>query len=167
MTAQPKLRIRHCELKDANAFVAELHRHHKPVVGHRWSCSVVKEDETVAGVAIVGRPVSRNCDQRMVVEVTRVCTDGTPNACSALYGATCRQQRALGYHKAQTYILESEPGTSLRAAGWRPKARTQGGSWSWAGRPREDNAPLDRKVRWECPCSTLPDLDSTRNQEAA
>lgn len=167
MTDQPRLRIRSCELRDANAFVAELHRHHKPVTGHRWSCAVVKGSGDVVGVAIVGRPVSRGCNQHTIVEALRVCTDGTPNACSALYGAICRQQRAIGYEKAQTYILASEPGTSLRAAGWHPVALTAGGSWSWGGRPRTDKAPLCPKVRWECPCSALPTLKETSNKERA
>lgn len=165
--SQPRLKIRPCELRDANAFVLQQHRHHRPTVGHRWSTCAIKSDDSVAGVAIVGRPVARGCNQRTIVEALRVCTDGTPNACSALYGAVCRQQRALGYEKAQTYILKSESGVSLRAAGWRPVAETAGGSWSWEGRPREDKAPLDPKVRWECPCSDLPDLESTRNQEAS
>jgi hypothetical protein len=115
---QPRLTVKPCELRDANAFVEKLHRHHKPVTGHRWSCSVWDADGCMRGVATVGRPVARLTDQRAIVEVLRVCTDGTPNACSALYGATCRQQRAMGYDKAQTFILESEPGTSLRAAAW-------------------------------------------------
>lgn len=163
MNRQPKLVIRPCELRDANAFVAGLHRHHKPVVGHRWSCSAVTSDGTVVGVATIGRPVSRGTNPRAIVEVTRVCTDGTPNACSALYGAACRQQRAMGYAKAQTYILESEPGTSLRAAGWRPVARTAGGSWSTPSRARQDKAPTDPKIRWECPCSDLPVIDAINN----
>jgi hypothetical protein len=100
-------------------------------------------------------------NQRTIVEVLRVCTDGTPNACSALYGAVCRQQRAMGYEKAQTFILASEPGTSLRAAGWRPVARSGGGSWDKPTRRRQDNAPTEPKVRWECSCSTLPDLESS------
>ena len=116
-SSQPRLKIGPCELKDANNFVTENHRHHKKVTGHRWSTSVSTKDGVV-GVAIIGRPVARMTDQRRIVEAVRVCTDGTPNACSALYGAVCRQQRSHGYEKAQTFILESEPGTSLRAAGW-------------------------------------------------
>lgn len=160
-----RLQVVPCELRDANEFVTRLHRHHKRATGHRWSCAVqTVPDETTVGVAIVGRPVARMTDQRRIVEAVRVCTDGTPNACSALYGAVCRQQKAHGYEKAQTFILESEPGTSLRAAGWRPVAFSDGGSWSRQTRLRADDAPLDRKVRWECRCSTLPEL---RLEEAA
>ena len=31
------LKVIPISLKDANAFVAEHHRHHKPVVGHKFS----------------------------------------------------------------------------------------------------------------------------------
>lgn len=149
------LTIQPCELRDANEYVTQLHRHHKRVAGHRWSCAVRRDDGTLCGVAIVGRPVARMTDQRRIVEALRICTDGTKNACSALYGAVCRQARAMGYEKVQTFILESEPGTSLRAAGWKPVALSGGGTWSRPSRGRVDDAPLDRKVRWECRCSTL------------
>lgn len=153
---QPRLWIRPCELAEANEFVAVHHRHHKKVTGHRWSLAVCDQDDMIRGIAIVGRPVARKTDQRRIVEVVRVATDGTANACSALYGAACRQQRAHGYDKAITYTLTSEPGTSLRAAGWRPVAVTGGGSWDRPSRPRGDHAPLIPKVRWECQCTTTP-----------
>jgi hypothetical protein len=148
-----------CELRDANGFVAQHHRHHKAVTGHRWS-TAVSVSGAIVGVAIVGRPVARMTDCRSVVEALRVCTDGTHNACSALYGAVCRQQKSLGYEKAQTFILESESGVSLLAAGWKPVAFSAGGSWSRDSRLRIDSAPLIRKVRWECSCSILPKLPS-------
>ncbi len=159
--SQPRLKVIPCELKNANEFVTRLHRHHKKVTGHRWS-TAVEANGQVVGVAIVGRPVARMTDQRRIVEALRVCTDGTPNACSALYGAVCRQHRQLGYQKAQTFILESEPGTSLRAAGWIPVAISDGGSWSSPSRRRVDDAPLDRKVRWECPCTELPEAEKPK-----
>ena len=46
-------------LKEANAFVEQHHRHHKPVVGHKFSIGCTDGNEIV-GVAIVGRPVSRH-----------------------------------------------------------------------------------------------------------
>ena len=36
-------------------------------------------------------------DDGTTIEVTRVCTDGTANACSLLYGAMWRAAKALGY----------------------------------------------------------------------
>ena len=48
-------------LKEANTYVEQYHRHHKPVVGHKFSigCS---DGEKIVGVAIVGRPVARRLD---------------------------------------------------------------------------------------------------------
>lgn len=105
------------ELKQANAFVSEHHRHHKPCVGHKYSIGLVKQGRVV-GVAIAGRPVARRLDDRKIIEVYRCCTDGTYNACSALYGACARIARNLGYQQIQTYILDTETGTSLKASGW-------------------------------------------------
>jgi hypothetical protein len=78
-----------CTLAEANAYVKQHHRHHRPVVGHRFSVAVA-EGERVCGVAIVGRPVARMLDDGWTCEVTRVATDGTKNAASALYGAARR-----------------------------------------------------------------------------
>lgn len=158
---QSRLTIKPCELGEANAFVAKVHRHHKPTVGHRWSYCVVDEEGQTRGVAIVGRPVARAIDQHSIVEVLRVATDGCDNACSALYGAACRQQKAHGYNKAITYTLASEPGISLRAAGWRPVLVSDGGSWirDAPGRSKKDVAPTIAKIRWECMCSDLPAIE--------
>lgn len=70
------------------------------------------------GVAICSNPVARNADDGLTLEVSRVCTDGARNACSMLYGACARIAKDMGFHKIQTYILVSEPGTSLKASGW-------------------------------------------------
>lgn len=147
------LRIRPIELAEANAFVARLHRHHKPVVGHRFSLAAWHGIEVV-GVAIVGRPVSRHYDPLRVVEVTRLCTDGTPHACSMLYAAAARACRAIGYEIIQTYTLESEPGTSLRAAGWTNAGLSAGGQWSRPGDWSDaDQAVLFQRNRTDQPTS--------------
>lgn len=143
------LRLIQTELKDANAFIARLHRHHKPVVGHRFSVGASVDGNSHCGVAIVGRPVSRGCNPKKIVEVTRLCTDGTKNACSFLYSAAARAAKELGYKKIQTYILESEDGTSLKAAGWTLEAYTKGGQWSGTdGKPRRTDQPTGPKSRW-------------------
>jgi hypothetical protein len=72
-----KLRHVRIGLDEANAFVLANHRHHKPVVGHLFSLGASVGDQIV-GVAIVGRPVSRFRDDGLTAEVTRLCTDGTP-----------------------------------------------------------------------------------------
>lgn len=137
-----------CDLAEANAFVRQYHRHHPPVVGHKFSLSAVRDDE-VCGVAIVGRPVSRQLDDGLTLEVTRVATDGSRNACSALYGAARRATFALGYKRLVTYTLASESGSSLRGAGWKLIGEAGGGSWSRKRRPRVDKAPTEPKLRWE------------------
>lgn len=84
-------------LKEANAFVEQYHRHHGPVVGHKFSigCS---DGEKIVGVAIVGRPVSRHLDDGWTLEVNRLCSDGTRNVCSMLYAAAWRAARAMTRH---------------------------------------------------------------------
>ena len=141
------LELRHIELKEANEFVSRLHRHHEPVRGHRFSLGAFSS-ENLVGVAIVGRPVARMVDHTTTVEVVRLCTDGTRNACSFLYGASARAARALGYTDIITYILDSESGTSLKAAGWHLEAMTAGGSWDCASRRRNTTSPTCPKKRW-------------------
>jgi hypothetical protein len=146
---QTKLEIFPCALAEANDFVKRHHRHHNPVVGHKFSLAVVDEKNEVRGVAIVGRPVSRMLDNGLTLEVTRVATDGCPNACSALYGACRRAAFALGYKRIGTYTLDTEPGTSLKAAGWKLLGAVGGGSWNCPSRPRVDMHPTQTKLRWE------------------
>jgi hypothetical protein len=105
--------------------------------------------ETLVGVVIVGRPVARMRDDGHTLEVTRLCTDGTKNACSFLYGAAARAAFALGYSRIGTYILASETGASLRASGWRLIGQRGGSSWSRDSRPREDKHPTEPKLLFE------------------
>lgn len=151
MSEQVRLAVVPCQLDEANAFVQTWHRHHQPVRGHKFSMAVADPQNTIRGVAIVGRPVARALQDGLTLEVTRLATDGCPNACSALYGATWRACKALGYRRLGTYILASEPGTSLKAAGWRLVGETRGKSWSCPSRPRVDLTPLQNKMRWEAP----------------
>lgn len=141
------------DLDEANAFVARHHRHHRPVTGHKFSIGAALADKIV-GVVIVGRPVSRHRDDGVTLEVTRLCTDGTKNACSFLYGAAARAAFALGFRRIGTYILASEPGTSLKAAGWRVIGERGGKSWSRDSRPRVDRHPLQGKLLYEAPSPT-------------
>lgn len=111
------LRLVHVTLDEANAFVEQHHRHHDARLGHRFSVGAALDGRLV-GVAIVGRPVARRLDQRLIVEVNRCCTDGTKNACSFLYGAVARAAQNMGFYAALTYTLDEEGGASLRALGW-------------------------------------------------
>ena len=109
-------------LKEANAFVARYHRHHKPVVGHKFS-----------GAAAVNGEI----------------TDGTHNACSFLYAAAWRAARNMGYKRLVTYILDTETGGSLRAAGWRCIGEAGGKRWTGLRRPEVDLYPAQMKMRFE------------------
>jgi hypothetical protein len=136
------------DFAEANAFVAQYHRHHKPMPGAKFSIGV-SDGEKIVGVAMVGRPVSRMLDDGWTLEVNRVATDGTKNACSILYAAAWRAARAMGYKKLITYILDTEPGTSLSAAGWKCLGRAGGGEWNCKSRPRVDKHPTQGKIKWE------------------
>jgi hypothetical protein len=135
------------DLADANDLVSRLHRHHKPVTGHRFSIGL-EIDGQLIGACIVGRPVARGCDQKATAEVTRLVTDGTFNACSKLYSAAARAARAMGYDSIQTYILNDEPVTSLLASGWTFDHVTAGGLWDTPSRPRDDKHPTMVKQCW-------------------
>ena len=143
-----RIEIVPCELSEANEFVRRHHRHHHPVVGHKFSLACATNGE-VHGVAIVGRPVARMLQDGETLEVVRVATDGFKNACSALYAASWRAARAMGYRRLVTYILAEESGTSVRAAGWKEIGKAGGGSWSRGNRPRVDKHPLQGKIRFE------------------
>lgn len=134
---------------EACEFIRQFHRHHSPPVGYKF-CIGASDGENVVGVAVVGRPVARNLDDGWTMEVTRLCTDGTRNACSLLYGACRRAAFALGYKKIVTYTLPEEGGASLAASGYKCIGEAGGGHWDCPSRPRVDTHPLQVKWRWEC-----------------
>lgn len=135
--------------REAAAFVQLHHRHHRPSVGQKFAIAVADDTGAVRGVAVVGRPVARHNDDGWTLEVTRVATDGAANACSMLYAAAWRAARALGYRRLVTYTLVTEPGTSLRAAGWRLIGEVAGRSWDRVSRPCVDRHPTLGKLAWE------------------
>lgn len=144
------LRIVPVEFRDAREFVAAHHRHHNPPIGHKFSIGVADGD-TLVGVAIIGRPVSRviQSDKR-TLEVIRTATDGTMNANSMLYGAARRATFALGYDRLITYTQEGESGASLRAAGFRVLAsRPARAGWSAPSRPRDNKNGHVARTLWE------------------
>ena len=135
-------------LSTANSYVHAWHRHSRPVVGHLWSLGLFADDLTLHGVAIVGRPVARHLDDGQTVEVTRLATDGTRNACSMLYAASCREARRRCYRRVITYTLATESGASVKAAGFTRTAEVRGRQWDTPGRRRATREALPR-VRWE------------------
>ncbi len=151
MTGKAKtLRAAPCTLKQANALVEQLHRHHKPCRGHRFSIAAYKGDR-LTGAVIVGRPVAPKTDPYAIAEVTRCVTDGTDHVCSFLYQRAARAAQAMGFAKIQTFVLESESGASLRGAGWTCEgpAGQSPNSKGWQSRGgRTMEQPTDPKVRY-------------------
>ena len=137
----------------AREFITDWHRHHRPPVGHKYSIGVADEGDALVAVAVVGRPVARHLDDGLTLEVTRVATDGTQNACSILYAAAWQAAKALGYRTLLTFTQAGESGASLRAAGWRVvAARPPRRGWHTPSRPRADHG-VDRtaRLRWQPP----------------
>jgi hypothetical protein len=147
------LRLCTVTFAEACAFIDRHHQHHPAPSGWRWGHGVRNGGDLV-GVVTVGRPVARAYDPTRIVEVTRLCTNRalhpavTRHAASMLYGAAARRARARGFERIITYTLETEPGTSLIAAGWTAERRIRGKSWNTPSRPRVDRAPTCPKVRW-------------------
>lgn len=138
------LRVTPLFQRQAFEFVSTVHRHHKKPVGSVFQLGVSSVDKLV-GCAIVGRPVARHLQDGFTLEVTRLCTDGSRNACSMLYSASWRIARELGYKKLITYILGSESGISLKASGWKLLGDAGGGSWDRPNRSRMDKHSIERK----------------------
>jgi hypothetical protein len=152
----------------ARAFIAKHHRHHGVPVGWLWIHGASFSD-MLCGVASVGRPVARELNDGLSVEVTRVCTipnltvldsGGERHAAplnSMLYRASQRTAVAMGYERGLTYLLASEwdrfapdgkriGGAGVRGAGWHELWRVKGRSWDCESRPRTDKHPTEDKV---------------------
>jgi len=169
VTAQSRLTVIPLTLADAAAAVDRWHRHHRRPQGHRFSLGVLDDTGRLCGAAIIGRPVARALDTGWAGEVTRVATDGTPNACSALYGAAWRTAAAAGYLRLITYTQDGESGASLRGAGWQQVAVLQPRTgWDTPSRRRGDRGTdqigrvLWEKARADAP--ELPPLADLRNE---
>jgi hypothetical protein len=136
-------------LREANEFVGKYHRHSLPTVGGKFALGVA-QDRKLVGVAITGRPVCRRLDDGKTLEILRVATDGTPNACSFLYARTAKIARLMGYERVITYTLTSEGGASLRAVGAKPTGPLESHEWSNPARPRKSQSVYhEQKYRWE------------------
>lgn len=135
-------------LIEARAFVEGTHRKLRAPIGGLFAIAA-SDGDRIRAVVIVSRPISRNLADGWTCEVSRLASDGVPNACSMLYRAAWRAARAMGYRRLVTYTLAEEGGASLRAAGFRLVGEAGGGSWSRASRPRVDLHPTQTKLRWE------------------
>lgn len=164
------MRLQPIAIRDAKKFVGVEHRHHPEPTGARW-CLAAFVEQRLIGVSMVGNPKARMLNNPQRLEVVRLATDGTRNACSFLYGASARVARTMGVLSLKTYTLESEPGDSLRAVGAKDEGLTEGGEWSRPSRRRKSAVQSGRKRRWELlhetanlavsvPCSALPHTDT-------
>ena len=125
------------ELRDAQAYINQYHRHHQAAHRDKFRIAAMDDGEII-GVVQVGRPVSRVLDDGKTLEVLRLCTNGKKDVCSFLYSRAARIAKEMGYTKIITYILETETGTSLKASGCRLEADGVGGrDWNVPSRPRE------------------------------
>ena len=129
------------------------HRHNSPPRGARYAIEAVFGGEVV-GVVIVGRPVARLLDDGMTCEVIRCCVraGAPPNTPSYLYGAARRVWQSWGGRKVITYTLESEPGDSLRGAGFAAVAKTKREPKGWGRKERGRAVSAtdgQSKTRWQ------------------
>lgn len=86
------------ELKDAQAYINQYHRHHQAAHRDKFRIAAMQDDEIV-GVVQVGRPVSRVLDDGKTLEVLRLCTNGTKNVCSFLYSRAAKIAKEMGYSR--------------------------------------------------------------------
>ena len=139
-------------LKDANKFVKEFHRHNKDCRGHRFSIGAIYNDELV-GVAIVGRPIARKLDQKLIAEVLRNCVKpaAPKGTCSFLYSKAIQVWQVLGGKKVITYTLETEKGSSLKAVSFKNVSKTPVFKYGWTNRKNRilPETQKIKKVRWE------------------
>lgn len=136
-------------LREANEFIRQYHRHSLPVTGGKFAVGASVEHELV-GVAVAGRPVARKLDDGKTMEILRVCTDGTPNANSFLYGRMKRIAALMGYSRVITYTLQRECGASLKAVGARVVGNVEPQEWTRPSRSRKpQNVYNMAKWRWE------------------
>ena len=154
------LSIKPISIREAHEYVERMHRHPGKKTGCRFAIGCY-EGGVLHGVAICSNPVARNADDGLTLEVSRLCTDGTRNACSILYGACARIAKEMGFRKVQTYILESENGISLKASGWKCEGKAGAVSWMHNASertkmrnaqlelfPTKKTVPEEMKVRW-------------------
>lgn len=138
--AQAKLRLVPISLAVANEHVAAWHRHNDPVIQCVFKVGCSDSEGVLRAVAIAESPKGRGNMDGDSIEVTRVASDGTKNACSMLYGACARAGFALGYRRVITYTQADESGSSLRAAGYRVIAsRPARKGWHTVSRPRDNS----------------------------
>ena len=140
------MQIRPMTCGEASDFINKYHKPTKATARHKLSIGLY-DNNKLGGCAVCGRPVSRYLDDGFTCEINRLCTDGTKNACSMLYGACCRVAKEMGYKKIITYILESENGASLKASNFICEGEAGGTHWT-GKRNKGQDIPKEMKIRW-------------------
>lgn len=137
-------------LREANRFVGIEHRHLDEVRGHKFSLGAMLGDRLV-GVCIVARTTAAGLHSPLRAEITRLATDGSPNACSFLAARAKRVVQAMGYVSLKTYTRTDESGASLRAVGACCEAELKARSWATSNkkRRRADKSKPSPRLRWE------------------
>ncbi|MFM5149039.1 XF1762 family protein [Aeromonas rivipollensis] len=147
-------------IKDANDFVKQHHRHHRPTSRNsgKWAISAVDVLGETIGVLIAGNPVSATYMDGVTLEITRLCVmPGAPKGtCSFLLGKCRKIWHTMGGERILTYTLDEESGASLRGAGWEKTAIVRPHK-RWTNKSRFDGLLRDdleiyskKKLRWEC-----------------
>jgi hypothetical protein len=147
-------------IKEANKFVDEHHRHHRPTTRNcgKWAISAIDNiSNDLAGVAICANPVSATYMDGYTLEVTRLCVkDNCPKGTASFLLAKCAKiWGQMGGRKIITYTLDYESGASLKGAGWEVIASVKPHN-SWNRKSKMDGKFRDnlviyqhKKFRWE------------------
>jgi len=147
------LEIGEIDRASAKRFIAQHHAHCRVPVAWRFHTGIYN-GRTLLGVAVVGNPVAPALNSRGILEVNRLCVRRDTaaalrwNAASMLYGWCAREAARQGWQKIITYTRADEPGTSLRASGWRKECRVKGRGWHSARRARSNTNSWIDKIRW-------------------
>lgn len=116
------------KLETAQGFVAQHHRHSKPLRRHMFSIGAMDAPgcHELHGICTVDRCSSAWAKRRNHLEIRRLCVkpDAPRNTASYLLSKARDACFAMGYDVIVTYTKPSESGASLMACGfWLQKAR--------------------------------------------
>ncbi|MEL6741189.1 MAG: XF1762 family protein [Planctomycetota bacterium] len=135
-------------IRAADKWVREHHRHLKSRSAGMFALAAADGGDIVA-VMVLGRPKARAIDDGWTLEVSRLAAiEGHANACSWMLGRARRIAGEMGFRRVVTYTRLDEPGSSLRASGFRQLGTTRGGQWGRQGRERSAAEDASPKRRW-------------------
>ena len=147
-------------IKNANSFIAEHHRHHRPTARNsgRWALAAYTiNNNDMVGVVIAGNPVSATYMDGVTIELTRLCVskNAPKGTCSFLLSRCSAIWKMMCGEKIITYTLASESGASLRGAGWTQTATVKPHK-RWLNKSKSDGIERSElhiysvtKYRWE------------------